>query len=191
MKYLKNEKPQNLEEKTKSKGQVFQGSFLKVFKDSVILPDQSEGFREYLIHPGAAMMIPVLPNGNFIMVEQYRYSLQKVFLEFPAGKRDAHEVTSETAVRELKEEVGYEAKRWTSLGQIHPAIGYCNEFIDIYLAEDLTDVGYQRDVGEFLNLVEITHKEALDLLDQGQLTDVKTAVGLLIYDRWKTLQASK
>ncbi len=191
MKYYKNEKPQNLEEKTKKTEQIFNGGFIKVYRDEIILPDQTEDYREYITHPGAAVMIPVLSNGNLIMVEQYRYPLKKVFLEFPAGKRDPQEVTSETAIRELKEEVGCEAKKWTYLTQIHPAIGYCNEFIDIYVAEEMNDVGYKRDEGEFLNLVEISLDEALDLLDQGQMTDVKTVAALLFYSRWKNRQSSK
>ena len=107
-------------------------------RDRVINYDGKEYVREYIHHSGAAMIIPLTSTGHVILERQFRYAVKKVFLEFPAGKTDPGEESLKTAQRELQEETGYTAGRWTFLTTIHPVIGYSNEWIDIYLAQDLS-----------------------------------------------------
>lgn len=162
---------------------VYDGKFLHVNRDSVRLPDGSITTREYIVHPGAVLMLPVLPDGRLVAVRQYRYPHRRVFLEFPAGKLDPGEDALATAKRELVEEAGYTAKRWTRLGVIHPVIAYSTEAIELYLAEDLTHVGAKLDEGEFLEVRELSVDEMLDAIDRGEISDAKTVTALLLYAR--------
>lgn len=172
-------KVQDLNEITLKSEVVFQGSFLKVQRDLVKTPTGVEAIREYILHVGAAMIIPMYPDGSVLMIEQYRHSMKRVFLEFPAGRRDEGENSLLTAKRELREEVGLEAESWKFLGPIHPGIGFTDEQIDIYLAEDLTEVENDLDVDEVVRPVKKTIPELVDLFKSGQLTDVKTVIGLM------------
>lgn len=173
----------HLEEKTLSSKQIFRGRFLKVEQDQVQAPDGRTYVREYIIHPGAAMMIPLLPNGNVVMIHQYRHAVKQVFLEFPAGKRDHGEDTLLTAQRELKEETGYEAKDWKFLTTIHPVIGYSNEHIDLYLAQSLTLAERQLDQGEFIEVIEVKPDELMGYIREGKVSDVKTQIGAFWLDK--------
>lgn len=168
---------EDLKEQTLATERVFQGNYLKIERDKVKAPDGKVYFREYILHPGAAMVIPLLANGNVVMVKQYRHSLGQVFLEFPAGKRDKGEETEVTAVRELREETGYQAKNLKFLTRIHPVIGYSNELIDIYLATELEKFEQQLDAGEFMELVEMSPKKLMEQVFLGNVSDVKTQIG--------------
>lgn len=167
----------NLLEKVLSSQVVFQGRFLKIWRDDVQLPNGHQSFREYIKHPGAAMIMPRLSNGKFLMVYQYRHSVGQVFLEFPAGKTDPGETTEITADRELQEEVGYKANKLTLLTYIHPVIGYSNERIDLYLAEELEQVPHHPDPDEILELVELSLEEIEEKIWKNEITDVKTQIG--------------
>lgn len=173
----------HLEEKTLSSKQVYKGRFLKIEQDEVQAPDGKVYVREYILHPGAAMMIPLLPNGNVIMVHQYRHAVKQVMLEFPAGKRDPGEQTLNTAKRELVEETGYEAREWKFLTTIHPVIGYSNEHIDLYLAKDLLQMEQKLDHGEFIEVVEVNPKDLMQLVREGKVSDVKTQIGAFWLDK--------
>lgn len=173
----------HLVEKILSSKQVFRGRFLKIEQDQVQAPDGRTYVREYILHPGAAMMIPLLPNGNVVMIHQYRHAVKQVFLEFPAGKRDHGEETILTAQRELKEETGYEAKDWKFLTTIHPVIGYSNEHIDLYLARDLTLAQRQLDHGEFIEVVEVKPEDLMRYVREGKVSDVKTQIGAFWLDK--------
>jgi ADP-ribose pyrophosphatase len=162
---------------------VFDGKLLHVRRDTVRLPDGTLATREHIVHPGAVLIVPVLPDGRLVVERQYRYPLDRVFVEFPAGKLDPGEAELATAQRELVEETGYEARTWTFLGTIHSLISYTNEKIDIYLAEGLTHVGAQLDDGEFLEIVILSVDEMLAALDRGEITDAKTITALLLYAR--------
>ena len=162
---------------------VYEGKLLHVKRDSVRLPDGSIATREYIVHPGAVLMVPVLPDGRLIAVRQYRYPHRRVFLEFPAGKLDPGEDALATAKRELIEETGHTAQHWTRLGVVHPVISYSTEAIEMYLAEDLTHVGAKLDEGEFLEVVELSVDDMLAALDRGEITDAKTVSALLLYAR--------
>src|SRR5262252_1790668 len=163
--------------------QVFDGKLLHVRRDSVRLPDGGVATREYIVHPGAVLIVPVLPDGWLVVERQYRYPVGHVFIEFPAGKLDPGEAELATAQRELAEEAGYAAARWTPLGRIHSVVGYSNEAIDFYVAEDLTHVGAKLDAGEFLEILMMTLDEMLAVLDRGEITDAKTVAALLLYAR--------
>jgi ADP-ribose pyrophosphatase len=164
---------------------VFDGKLLHVRRDTVRLPDGKLATREHIVHPGAVLIVPVLPDGRLVVERQYRYPLDRVFVEFPAGKLDPGEAELVTAQRELREETGYEAAAWTPLGTIHTLISYTNEKIDLYVAGGLVQVGAKLDDGEFLEIVTPTLDELLGWLDRGDITDAKTVAALLLYARWR------
>jgi ADP-ribose pyrophosphatase len=162
---------------------VFDGKLLHVKRDTVRLPDGKTATREYIAHPGAVMIIPRLPDGKLLMERQFRYPLARIFIEFPAGKIDPGEDPAATAARELLEETGYTAERWSHIGTLHPLITYSTERIEIYTADALTFIGAQLDAGEFIEIFSATLDEALAWIDRGELTDVKTMLGLLLLSR--------
>jgi ADP-ribose pyrophosphatase len=164
---------------------VYRGRLLQVLEDEVRLPDGKPARREYVRHPGAAMMVPLLDAKTVVLVRQYRYPLGRHFLEIPAGKVDPGEDPLQTARRELKEECGYEAEQWQRLATIHPCIGYSNEAIELFLARNLTHVGHAPDDGEFLEVVPVALAEALEWIRDGKITDQKTIIGLLWADKFK------
>ena len=162
---------------------VYQGALLHVRCDRVRLPDGALATREYIVHPGAVLVVPVLPDGRLVVERQYRYPLQRVFVEFPAGKLDPGEAALATGRRELVEEAGYTARTWTHLSTIHPLLSYSTEVIEIFLAEGLEHVGAKLDDGEFLEVGSMSVEEMLAGVDRGEITDAKTVTALLLYAR--------
>jgi len=157
---------------------VFEGVFLKLFVDQVRSADGHQGTREYLRHPGAVMIIPLLDAEHVLLERQFRYPLGRSIVEFPAGKIDAGEPPFECARRELLEETGYTARRWSYLGGLHNAIAYSDEKIEIFLAEDLERNGDATlDAGETLEVFEAPWRQLLEWVRDGAVTDVKTMVG--------------
>lgn len=164
---------------------VFRGDFLKVNRDRVSLPDGRQGVREYIVHPGAVMIVPLLDDGCLLLERQYRHPMGRVMLEFPAGKLDAGESLLDCARRELREETGYRAREWAHAGVLHNAIAYSNEGIQIFFARGLRAGERQLDDGEFLELTTLSAEE-LDLAcARGEVTDAKTLIGLLWLQRWQ------
>lgn len=164
--------------------QVFDGVLLKVHRDHVRLPDGKTGVREYITHPGAVVVIAVLPDGRLIFERQFRYPVGRSFLELPAGKIDPGETIETCARRELREETGYEAAQWAYIGVMHPCIGYSNERIEVFLARDLTHVGHAWDEGEFLEILSLDMEEVQAAMKAGALTDAKTLSALfMVQDR--------
>lgn len=172
-----------LVEKTLSSEIAFKGRFLVMKHDEVLCPDGKERGREYIVHPGAALVIPILPDGRFAMVRQYRHAVGQVFLEFPAGKLDPGEEPLGAAKRELREETGYEAAEIGFLGRIHPCIGYSNEFIDIFAAAGLTQKGAKPDPGEALEHAVYSYEELKVMARRGELTDAKTLSALFYFEQ--------
>ena len=157
--------------------QVFDGALLSVHRDRVRLPDGREASREYIRHPGAAIVLPVLDDGRLLMVRQYRYPVGAETLEFPAGKIDAGEPSLQTARRELLEETGYEAERIEFVFHVLPCVGYADERIDFYLARGLRHVGHPGEDGEFLAAEAVSLDTLLAAADRGELTEAKTLIG--------------
>lgn len=170
----------SLEETVLSEREEYSGRLLHVLRREVKLPDGRISAREMIAHPGAAAMV-VLDDENCTVLErQWRSPLDRAFWEIPAGKIDKGEDPFETACRELEEETGLAADKWVELGTIHNAIGYSNERIVIYLAQGVhpAESGQKLDAGEFLTLHRLLFEEALSMTRNGEITDVKTLVGL-------------
>lgn len=163
---------------------VYAGALLDVRRDIARLPDGSVAVREYIVHPGAVLVVPVLDDGRLVVERQFRYPHNRAFLEFPAGKLDPGESALDTGVRELIEETGYAASLWTRLGVIHPVISYSTEAIALYAAQRLAPVGARLDTGEFLELVECSEAELYLAIDEERVTDAKTVAALALYSRW-------
>ncbi|MDQ3058392.1 MAG: NUDIX hydrolase [Pseudomonadota bacterium] len=159
--------------------ELIKGRFLHVRRDTVRLPDGSQTTREYVIHPGAVMIVAQLEDGRVVLERQYRYPVQAVMIEFPAGKLDPGEASLACAQRELLEETGYSARQWARAGVLHPVISYSTEFIDVWFARDLTLGERKLDAGEFLDVFTATPAELLTWCGNGQVTDAKTLTGML------------
>lgn len=174
-----------LVETTLSSDTVYQGHFLHVKRDRVRLPDGREAPREYVVHPGAVMIVALLPDGRLVMERQFRYPVGRVMVEFPAGKLDAGEGGLACAQRELREETGYTARRWARAGVMHPVIGYATELIEVWFADGLTAGERHLDEGEFLDVFAATQEELEDGMRDGLLTDAKTIVGMMWLRQWR------
>ena len=168
-----------MKEKTISSEIIFQGKLLDVRRDKVILPNGENGIREWISHPGAVCCIPLLPDGKIALIKQYRYALGKEMIELPAGKLVMKETPEVCAIRELEEEIGYRAYKLTFLTNIHPAIGFANEKMWLYLAEDLKKTNQKLDSDEFLELIPTKLDDAIEMAWKGEITDAKTMIGLL------------
>ena len=166
--------------------QVYRGAFLDVRCDQVRLPDGKVAQREYVIHPGAVMVVPLLPDGRLLMERQWRYPLARVMLEFPAGKLEPGEHPLHCAIRELIEETGYRATEWARAGVLHNAIAYSNEAIEVWFARGLTPGERALDAGEFLEVGDASLEELDELARRGELTDAKTLIGMLWLQNWRS-----
>ncbi|MBI4203559.1 MAG: NUDIX hydrolase [Betaproteobacteria bacterium] len=162
---------------------VYRGGFFEVLRDEVRLPDGKTATREYIRHPGAVMIVPLLDEHTVILVRQFRYPLGRHFIEVPAGKMEPGEAPLATAKRELIEECGYEAATWQHLTTLHPCIGYSDERIELYVARDLRHVGSGLDDGEFLEVLSMPVDRALEWVRQGKITEVKAIIGLMWLER--------
>jgi ADP-ribose pyrophosphatase len=170
-------------EHTLSSEPVFDGKLLHVRRDAVRLSSGHESVREWISHPGAVVVIAALDNGKLLFERQFRYPLQRIFIELPAGKIDPEEHPLDTAKRELREETGHQAKFWRHLGTMHPCIGYSDERIEIFWAHGLIYVGHQRDHGEHLEVIEMSVADALQSVHDGEITDGKTISALMWADK--------
>jgi ADP-ribose pyrophosphatase len=166
--------------------QVWKGRLLDVRRDTVALPDGSQATREYVVHPGAVVVVPLLDDGRLVMERQYRYPVGRVMLEFPAGKIDPGEPPFLTGVRELAEETGYRAREWARAGVLHNAIGYSDEGIEIWFARGLVRGAAGLDDEEFMEVVTHTEAEADAMAAGGGITDAKTLIGLLWLQKWRS-----
>ena len=157
---------------------VYQGALLRVKEDHITLPNGQSGKREYVEHQGAVLIIPLLDDHTVVLERQYRYPVRQHCYELPAGKKELGEASLLTAQRELKEETGYEANDWRSLGSLLPSIGYSDEHIDYFVARDLRFTGIARDEGEFLDVFTLRLDEAIAWITSGKIKDVKTIAGI-------------
>jgi ADP-ribose pyrophosphatase len=163
---------------------AYDGHFLKVSRDRIRLPDGSESKREFIRHPGAVVILPLLADGRVLLERQYRYPNDRVFIEFPAGKIDPGEEALACAKRELVEETGYTATEWNFVCTIHNAIAYSDEHLEIFLARGLTEGTAKLDEGEFIELFTATIPELLEMVRKGEITDVKTIIGTFWLEKY-------
>ena len=163
---------------------VFNGRLLQVKRDLVALPDGTETGREYIVHPGAVLVIPALENGHLVFERQFRYPLRSTFIELPAGKIDLGEDPLVTGKRELQEETGYTASLWRYLATLHPCIGYSDERILIYLATGLQLGAHSRDHDESLEIFTMSLEDAMAAMQRGDITDGKTMIALFWAEKY-------
>ena len=176
----------HLREETLHSEQVYRGHFLDVRRDQVRLPDAGTATREYIVHPGAVMVVPLLEDGRLVMERQWRYPLGRAMLEFPAGKLELGEPPLSCGMRELAEETGYRAAEWARAALVHNAIAYSNEGIEIWFARGLTLGERHLDAGEFLDVVTASVEELEVLAGRGELSDAKTLIGLMWLQNWRS-----
>ncbi len=170
----------NLVEKQISREEIFKGVALHVVKDEILLPDGTRSVREISLHNGAAAVIPILPDGRVIMERQFRYAHGRVMLEIPAGKLDTpDEPPLEGAKRELLEETGAIAEKYTYLGSIAPSPALIDEVIYVYMAEGISFGERRLDEGEFLDVEYYTLDELYKMVMSGEITDAKTQIAIL------------
>ena len=175
----------HLVERTLREHEVFRGSFLRLRRDEVRLPDGHEATREFVVHPGAVAVMALLDDGRVVLERQHRYPVGRVLLEIPAGKIDPGEDLLACARRELLEETGYVAREWAYACEIHNAAAYSTESIHLYFARGLELRERQLDHGEFIEVVHCSEAEMDASAARGELRDVKTLVGLQWLQRWR------
>jgi ADP-ribose diphosphatase len=175
----------HLHEELVASEQVFRGKLLDVRCDTVRLPDGRTATREYIVHPGAVMVVPLLDDGRLVTERQHRHPLARTLIEFPAGKIDPGEPPFACAVRELAEETGYRAREWARAGLLHNACAYSSEGIEVWFARGLVAGDAGLDDGEFLDVGTATLDELLAMAQRGELTDAKTLIGLLWLQNWR------
>lgn len=175
-----NQAQSSLAEETVSSEAVYQGVFLQIRRDQARLPDGSLHTREWVLHPGASAILALADDGQILMERQWRYPMGREYLEIPAGKIDAGESPLQTAQRELLEETGMRAQHWEPLTVIHPAIGFSNEVIHIFLARGLSGSSEHAalDQGEQIETLWMSLDDLMDRVLAGQLPDVKTQIAL-------------
>ena len=176
---------QHLREVRLSGEDIYGGIFLHMKRDQVLLPDGQEAVREYLTHPGAVAIVALLDDGRVLLERQYRNPIAKACIEIPAGKIDPGEDYLSCAKRELEEETGYTAKKWSYIRRIHPVISYSTELIDIYLAEDLIPGNSKLDDEEFLDVFAAPLEQLIKWVEEGEITDVKTTISTYWLDRYR------
>ncbi|MCX7237850.1 NUDIX hydrolase [Polynucleobacter sp.] len=175
----------HLREERISGEDIYGGIFLKMKRDKIALPNGEEAVREYLTHPGAVAIVAILDDGRVLLERQYRYPIAKACIEIPAGKLEIGEDHLLCAKRELEEETGYTAKKWSYIRRIHPVISYSTELIDIYLAEDLVPGKSHLDDEEFLDVFAAPLEQLIGWVEDGEITDVKTTISAYWLERYR------
>lgn len=164
----------NLIEQRVSSELLLDGDFLQYRRDTVLLPNGKESTREYVVHPGAVVVIPYLDDNTLLLIKQFRYPVAQTMIELPAGKLDAGEAPLDCAKRELAEETGYTAANWQRVGQMHLAVGYSDEVIHIYAAHGLRPGEQKLDDEEFVHVFQADVASFLTWCDAGKVSDAKT-----------------
>ena len=178
--------PAQLQETFVSGEQAFKGVLLDVRRDVVAMPDGSHATREYVVHPGAVVVVPILDDGRLVVERQFRYPVGCVMLELPAGKLDAGESPLVCGQRELIEETGYRAREWALAGVLHNAVAYSTEVIHIAFARGLAPGERALDVGELIELERMSEAQLDAAAASGAITDAKTLIGLLWLQKWRS-----
>ena len=184
MKYIQGHNDEDLIEPLISSENVLNGGMMKVKRDQVRLPSGNQGQRSYIVHPGAVLVVPMLDDGALLLERQFRYPLNQVFIELPAGKIDPGEDPFTTGQRELLEETGYSAQEWIYLGYQHPCIGYATEIIHMFLAKGLVEGEPLNDADEALQLFEASLEDCLQMVADNEITDAKTIIALMWTEKY-------
>lgn len=171
------------ETRTKTE-RVFDGNFLHVDRDTITTASGLTRTREFIRHPGASVIVALFDDQSVLLEFQWRQPCERAFWELPAGKLDPKEEPAVCARRELKEETGYEAEHWYYLGRIHNAIGYSDEHLEFFLATGLKAGDRHLDEGECLEVFRVPFKELLNMALNGEITDVKTLVGVFWLEKY-------
>ena len=169
----------HLTEHTTAREELLKGHFLHIVRDIVRLPDGASATREYVLHPGAVAIVPLLDDGRIVLERQYRHPTRQVHVEIPAGKLDAGEGALACGQRELLEETGYVAREWAYAFTMYPTVAYSDEAIEIWFARGLEHRGARLDQGEFLDVFAATPGEFLGWVREGQVKDSKTLASAL------------
>lgn len=172
-----------LEEKKLSSEEIFDGVAIHLYKDEIILPNGSKGVREVIRHPGAVCVLPLTENKEVVFVNQFRYALNKVTLEVPAGKLEKGEDPTEAALRELSEETGLTARKIVPTGALYTTPALIDEIIYMYFATDLEQGEQHLDEDEFVNAVKIPLDKAVEMVMNGEIRDSKTQIMILKADK--------
>lgn len=161
--------------------EVFKGKIMTVEVDEVMCPDNQTSSREVVRKTPAAVILPILDNGDIILERQFRYPYNEVVIELPAGKVDEGEECLTAAKRELLEETGYDCEKITYLGKIYPTVGFCDEVIHMYLATSLIKKEQHLDEHEFVDLFTCSIDEAIEMIEKGKIVDSKTICTIYKY----------
>ncbi|MCE5200376.1 MAG: NUDIX hydrolase [Armatimonadota bacterium] len=172
-----------LREETIESRMAFEGRLVKLRVDRVRLPDGKETTREIVVHRGAIAAVPLIDTDRIVMVRQFRQAAGEALLEIPAGTLDPNEEPVVCAVRELREEIGYQANKLTLMFRSYLAPGYSSEMLHTFLAEDLTQIQAEPEADEFIEIVEVRMADAVDMIRSGEIRDAKTICGVLMAQR--------
>lgn len=161
----------------------YTGSILKIYQDTMQMPDGRTALWDFVEHGGAAAVLPVLPDGRILMVRQYRSAIEGPSLEIPAGCLDSKDEKGIVcATRELEEETGWKAGRIEPLITLHMTVAYCNEKVEVFLARDLTTGERHLDPDEYIGIETYTLEDLKDMIFRGEITDSKTVAGIMAYN---------
>lgn len=173
------------EEKTLSRTPIFKGNVIEVEVQEVALPNGNTSKRELVHHNGAVAVIAFNGNGELILVRQYRKALEKAIAEIPAGKLEPGEEPLASAKRELQEETGISAGKWTELVSFYTSPGFANELVYVFLAEELNEGVANPDEDEFVERIDVTLDEAKEMIRSGDIHDAKTIYAVQIMELQK------
>lgn len=157
---------------------LYEGKIINLRIDTVELPEKKYSKREIVEHPGGVGIVAITDDNSMILVRQYRKAVNRMLLEIPAGKLEVNEEPRETAIRELKEETGYEANNYNYLLEFYTSPGYTTEKIYLFMATDLIEGSQDLDDGEYCEIEKYTIDELLKMIDRGEIIDSKTIIGI-------------
>lgn len=170
----------NKKEKTINSENIYDGRVIKVYKDTVLCPNNNESIREVVKHPGGVAIL--FKNGDkFVFEKQYRYPFDSEIIEIPAGKLEKGEIPLVAAKREMLEETGYEPCEMIALGEMYPTVGYSNEVIHLYYCEKANKKEQHLDQDECIDIVYLSLQEIEDLINKNVIKDSKTIIAIYLY----------